>query len=106
MEILIIYIGATVVVGILAAKRNRNVALWVILSLVVSPLIAGLIVLALGEAEPQPPVRYISKEEARNWQQPGAEPRVAQPETKVCPDCAEEVKAEVKICRYCRHEFA
>lgn len=25
--------------------------------------------------------------------------------TKVCPDCAETVKAAAKICRYCRHDF-
>ena len=25
--------------------------------------------------------------------------------TKVCPDCAETVKADAKICRYCRHDF-
>lgn len=26
-------------------------------------------------------------------------------EFKVCPDCAEQVKFEAKICRFCRHEF-
>lgn len=30
----------------------------------------------------------------------------SQPSMKTCPDCAEEVRAEARICRFCRHEFA
>ena len=26
-------------------------------------------------------------------------------DTKICPDCAEEVKAAARICRFCRHDF-
>ncbi|MFB2553363.1 zinc ribbon domain-containing protein [Ensifer soli] len=26
--------------------------------------------------------------------------------TKICPDCAEAVKLDARICRFCRHEFA
>ncbi len=35
-----------------------------------------------------------------------AAPPAAAGGTKVCPDCAEEVKAQARICRYCGHEFA
>jgi hypothetical protein len=26
-------------------------------------------------------------------------------QTKVCPDCAESVKAAARVCRFCRYEF-
>lgn len=31
--------------------------------------------------------------------------RGGEPETKVCPQCAEEVKAAAKICRFCQYQF-
>lgn len=45
----IAYIAFMVAVGIMADKRNRNVFGWVILSLIASPLAAGILLLVLGE---------------------------------------------------------
>ena len=52
MEILLVYIAGTIAVGILAGTRDRSVALWMALSLALSPLLSGLIVLFLGQAKP------------------------------------------------------
>lgn len=30
---------------------------------------------------------------------------VPDPQTKVCPQCAEEVKAAARVCRFCSHQF-
>lgn len=55
MEILLVYIAGMIAVGILAGTRDRSVALWLTLSLLVSPLIAGLAVLVLGQTKEDGP---------------------------------------------------
>ena len=35
----------------------------------------------------------------------GATPNLSVPDYKECPECAEDVKAKAKICRFCNHEF-
>ena len=44
-----IMVGLYVLVAVMAKKRNRNVALWVLLSILASPLIIIIILLVVGE---------------------------------------------------------
>lgn len=46
-----IAIGMYVLVAVMAQKRHRNVVLWVLLSILVSPLIIAIILLAIGDSE-------------------------------------------------------
>lgn len=49
--ILGIGIGLYVLVAVMAKKRNRNVVLWVLLSLVGTPLLMIIILLCIGDAD-------------------------------------------------------
>ncbi|RUX23781.1 hypothetical protein EOA13_33035 [Mesorhizobium sp. M7A.F.Ca.US.011.01.1.1] len=98
MEFLLFWLGFSAIVGVAAAKRNRSGVGWFILALVISPLLAGLLVIALGGTRPT--TVYLTKdpvEPARTTFGPILE--------KLCPDCAEMVKVDARICRFCRHEF-
>ena len=46
-----ITVGLYVLVAVMAQKRHRNVVVWVLLSLVVSPLIIAIILLVIGDSE-------------------------------------------------------
>lgn len=43
------WIGLYVLVAVMAQKRNRNVALWILLSIIASPLLIAIILLAIGK---------------------------------------------------------
>jgi len=72
------WIGFSILVAWYASTKKRSGIGWFFLSLIVSPLISFIIVAVLGE------------------------PRG---ELKKCPKCAEEVKAEALICRFCNFQF-
>ncbi|PZO81600.1 MAG: hypothetical protein DI629_03425 [Mesorhizobium amorphae] len=73
--------------------------------------VLGVLIVALLSDERRPRPVYIQRDGGDGgWREQGevAASRTAStaPDTKTCPDCAEEVKAEARICRFCRHEFA
>ena len=48
-----ICVGMYILVAVMANRRNRNAALWVLVSLFATPLLAIIILLFLGEADYQ-----------------------------------------------------
>jgi len=75
----ILWIFLSILVGVFASSKKRSGVGWFLLSLIISPLIAFVIVLVAGPS---------------------------QSSMKKCPKCAEQVKAEATVCRFCRYEFS
>jgi hypothetical protein len=74
-DIVLLTLGFSIIVGILAKSRGRSGWGWFFLSCFISPIFAGPLVLALP--------------------QPG----------KACPQCAEQVRSAAVVCRFCGHRF-
>ena len=83
MEFGFIWFGLALMVGIYAARRGRSGTGWFLLAVLVSPLIAGLLCLALGPKST-------------------AADTAPSPDTHVkCPDCRELVLRDARKCKHC-----
>jgi hypothetical protein len=76
---LVLWIIFSILVGVFASSKKRSGLAWFFLSLVLSPFITFIIVLVAGF-----PKGTLKK----------------------CPKCAEEVKAEALVCRFCGFDFS
>jgi Zinc finger found in FPG and IleRS len=83
---LLIFIFGVPFVGFLAHRKNRSVAGWVLLCFVISPILCAIILECLPAKQPAPA--------------PGSTLTV-----RKCPFCAEEIKADAKICRFCQRDL-
>jgi phosphotransferase system glucose/maltose/N-acetylglucosamine-specific IIC component len=87
MEIFIIWLGLAIVVGVAASNRGRAGFGWFILAILVSPLIAGLLVLVL----PNQKLEVQRATEVAN--------------SRKCPMCAELVKRDALVCKHCGRDL-
>jgi len=88
LELLLIWIAFGVVCAIIASSRGRSSGGWFVLG-----AIAGVFALIVLLALPSQSLAGASQEAIGNSAQ------------KKCPRCAELVKAEALVCRFCGYEF-
>lgn len=60
------YIGLYVLVAVMANRRNRNAALWVLVSILATPLLAIIILLCIGEDYSKTYIEYYEEHEQSN----------------------------------------
>ena len=84
--LLIAWLAFSSIPALIAHNKGRSAAGWYFLSLLISPLLAAIILACLGQNKLQ------------------IEARALQNGMKRCPYCAELVRQEATICRYCQRE--
>lgn len=89
MGLVILWLAMGIVSAIIASSKNRNGFGYFLLGLLLGPL-GVIIALAMSKLP-----GYHETESGR----------LALKTAKKCPECAELVQFEAKVCRYCRHEF-
>lgn len=94
--ILILWVGLSIYIGSAAGKRGRSSGGWFFISLLTSPILAGIFLLIAGDIKSGPTINNIDVYSLI--------PSIEK-DNKICPKCAESIKIAALVCRYCGYEY-
>lgn len=88
MEVIVLFwLGLSLGTGLVAKNRGRRMWLWMVLGVVLTPLLAFALLMAMTNLKVQDFVESVSQSlDATHVR---------------CPQCAEYVLPEAKVCKYC-----